>query len=389
MKLARRVSTNLFLIIFSLKFIFKSTLALKCRCINICYFLGMASLSMNASNVHGQQNTYNSQIYHKMNVPINNGPSIANIGSGTVSQPPLQGAAQTCYATGSQGSFANPSYRGHQAIPGSMTPPIAPIHNSSHHLSHASSMPNLQHHMHGSSTIQNTPTFNAPLFNVNDQIPPVATVAEPTTSSYTSAESGHVGKPLFYMSTQGNQQIINNPMNLATSSQQQMPEVKKYTSQPPGTAAEQDKSLMNTTMPSLSTTENLEAPHHIRSNSMPDFKPLQEGTPSLSAPPTDGYYTRSLSPNPPQQRTPSPQLQNDKLDASSSSEHYNNVIDQLNFALDKCSTKLDRRLYDDVKRKLDTLENQWHSESILKEIKERMVLLATGEYGVILLLSFI
>ena len=339
----------------------------------------MTNLSLNANNppahIHGHQNTYHhNQDPVKMGAPPMNGTFVQPATNAPLIQPPFSGS-QSYYAPG---RLSTPGYGGHQPapLPGSMTPPVGPVHNyHPHHLPHASSMPNLQQHFQGDANgaMPNPQGSPAPLFNVNAPFQTVATVGEPSKASSTS--SSHFGRPLFDMNSQSNP-IDGTSKPLGSISN------------PPAAVVGSDHALMNKTMPALSTIDDIDASHHVRSNSMPDFKPLLDGSSmpgTLAAPPTHGYYTRSLSPNPPIQRTPSPTqregaITNDTTyKAITDSGVYHNVMDQLNFALDKCSTKLDTKLYDDIKRKLDILEHQWNSENLLKEVKDRMVKLAEGK----------
>ena len=356
----------------------------------------MANLSLHVnqppSNIHGQQNTYHhNQNYSKVSTPPLIGTFAPSAMSNAISQPPVVSQAPGYYTPASHGHLSMPKYGSTPTppIPGSMTPPVYAVNQSAHHMHHASSMPNLQHPFaeDTSSNSQNHQGSHTPLSNINFPFQTFSTVGEPSTAMSTSIDSTHVGQPLFYPGSQTSQPAIQNPLS-DVHNYQRTSAVTSISHTPPS-VLNSGQHMMNKTMPSLPTLDSGETPHHVRSNSVPDVVPFSNGvrTPpaSIGAPPTEGYYTRSLSPYSSRQKTPSPILkdggvQNDKLQASKEPANHHNVMDQLYFALDKCSATTEAKVYDDVKRKLEILENQLNSTSLSQNVKDRLVTLASGEF---------
>ena len=354
----------------------------------------MANLSLNThhppTNVHGQQNTYHhNQNFTKMSSPPINGTIVPPAGSSAMTQPNFNSQTQNYYSPAMNRHLSIPHYGADQTplVPGSMTPPVYSFHGSAHHMSHASSMPNLQHlQMEDTSSVSQTGQgSHTPLFNINPPFQTSSTVGEPSTTASTSTDSTHVGKPLFCLDSQATQPVLTSPLN----------DYQKTTAscgivQPSINAVNSEQIMMNRTMPSLSTSDNLDLSHHVRSNSVPDIMPHTDrlGTPpaSLGAPPTEGYYTRSLSPNSSRQKTPSPVMKergvpnDDKLPTQSKSINYHDVMDKLNFSLDKCSNTLEKKAYDDVKKKLDILECQWSNDNLSINVRDMLASLASGKF---------
>lgn len=356
------------------------------------FSLGLANLSLSTNhppaNIHGQQNTYHhDQNYTKMSSPPINGTYASPGMNNGISQPPVSLQPKNYYTPFAHGHLSMPNNGANQTspVPGSMTPPVYSVHQNAHHISHASSMPNLQHFTEDTNAYSENPQgSHTPLFNINSPFQTFSTVGETSTAFSKSTDSAHVGRPLFCLSSQANQPVVKNPAN-DVHDYHRTTSLDTMRQPSPGILTEQV--LMNKTMPSLSPSSILESTH-VRSNSVPDIMPFTDGksTPpaSLGAPPTEGYYTRSLSPNASRNKTPSPTLKegdvpnNDKMQAPSDYENHYNVMDQLNFALDKCSATLEKKVYDDVKRKLDILESQLRTNSLSKNVTDKMASLATG-----------
>jgi len=355
---------------------------------------GMANLSLGVNqppnNIHGQQNTYHhSQTQPNVSTPPLIGTFAPPTMNSATSQPPVISQAHGYYTPASHGHLSMPRYGSTPTPPvtGSMTPPIYAVNQNAHHMHHASSMPNLQHPFAEDASFmsQNRQGSHTPLSNIKSPFQTFSTVGEPSTAMSTSTDSTHVGQPLFYPSSQTSQPAIQNPVSNVHNYQRTIA-VTSISHTPPS-VLNSEQHLINKTMPSLPVSDSGETPHHVRSNSVPDVVPFSNGvrTPpaSIGPPPTEGYYTRSLSPYSSRQKTPSPILknggtQNGKLQASKEPENHHNVMDQLYFALDKCSATIEAKAHDDVKKKLDILENQWHSNSLSKNVKDRLVTLASA-----------
>ena len=308
-----------------------------------------------------------------------------------ITRPPVSSQAKSYYTPVAHGHLSTPNYGANQIapVPGFITPPVHSVHQNAYHMSHASSMPNLQHFTEDANAYsQNPQGSHTPLFNINSPFQTFSTVGEPSTALSKSTDSTHVGRPLFSLSSQADQPVIKDPAN----DYQRTTSLDTMRQPSPNILTEQV--MMNKTMPSLSTPNVLDSTHHIRSNSVPDIMPFTDGkgTPpaSLRAPPTEGYYTRSLSPSASRNKSPSPTMKegdapnDEKTVAPSDSDNHYNVMDQLHFALDKCSAALEKKAYDDVKRKFDILECQLRSNNLSKNVQDRLASLATGNSLIVL-----
>ncbi|XP_065058232.1 uncharacterized protein LOC135686015 [Rhopilema esculentum] len=338
---------------------------------------GMANLSLGQNppnqNIHGQQNTYYQSQNYKPSTPNVNStyPPLYNP---SASQPPSIKSSLNPYEPTGNGHPQMPNaYGGHSQMPmsGSMTPPVLMDQHHSTHLPHAASMPNLHRSLSASPQPPMIQNIAPPIFSVNNPSQQVATVGESSAVSGQTSSAAidpfHVGQPLVNFSAKNTSSAIG---DLGNGSYQPVPPIP--------VERINEQAQMNKTVPSLST-EYYEHPHHVRSNSLPDFKPIMNGPPPVTAPPVEGYYaSKSSSACASRQRTPSPLTnQTGQIDQPVSKgidlELYTNIMDQLQFALDKCSVKLEKRLYDDVKRKLDVLGQQWTSEKFSQDIINRIV----------------
>lgn len=302
--------------------------------------------------------------------------------------------------------------------PGFMTPPVmqsSSVMPQSPLMVHAASMPNLQHQLssgdsppviqsnaHGQrmnqphiARINSQPTSNYSLWNQpatgNDNPSTMLNTPASTKGSVPTCDGSHVGQPLFYFSAQASHPAVANAVSTATSNVRSSAEISCFAKPqyvqglPDATKVAQ----LNNTMPALSTDE-IEHSHHVRSSSLPDFQQLENTTPmeqNMIPPPTDGYYTkRASSACSSRQRTPSPVpsehripetgvIQNERC----SSDTLSNTLEKLNFAIEKCSPMSEKKLIDEVRKRLDIFSKSWTEGSLSEQVKFNMVALSTGE----------
>ena len=252
-------------------------------------------------------------------------------------------------------------------------------------------MPNLQHNTTQDQSMPQFPKSPAsiaqPIFSVNT--PTTGDVSGAPIAQVSSHLSGipHVGKPLFYLNSNQDKPALNTAATTADVTQVSSAGMASVTT----TAIPQDRRkseqvMMNKTMPEL-TLEHFENAHHVRSNSMPDFKPLTDSPPILSAPPTDGYYTqRSSSACSSRQRTPSPLAAKKELSSTADQASLpdnigvkTTVIDQLNFSLEKCAPNIEAKIYEDIQKRINILDTQWTEQSLKEPVINRMVSLSHGK----------
>lgn len=322
--------------------------------------------------------------------PTSQMPQVSHIPPASQMPPtvPMPGHA---YGTGpSIQPYKYPPHGSH-TLPGSMTPPVVPVAQPhSPHLFHAASMPNLQHK---TTQDQTTPPFPKspaslaqPIFNVNT--PTTVAVSGAPIAQVSSHLSGipHVGKPLFYLNSNQDKPALNIDVSTANASQVSSAGMASMTTIIPHDCRKNEQVMMNKTMPEL-TPEHFEHAHHVRSNSMPDFKPLVDSPPILSAPPTDGYYTqRSSSACSSRQRTPSPLAAKkeilstaDQAPVTDNIEVRTTVIDQLNFSLEKCAPTIEVKIYEDIQKRINIFDTQWTEQNLKEPVRTRMVSLSQGK----------
>ena len=280
---------------------------------------------------------------------------------------------------------------GSNTLPGSMTPPVVPVAQPhSPHLFHAASMPNLQHNAtqdHSTPPFPNSPaSMTQPVFNVNTST--TGDVSGAPIAQVSSHLSGipHVGKPLFFLNSDQDKPDLSTATTTADASQVSSVGMASMTTAIPHDRRKSEQVMMNKTMPEL-TLEHFENAHHVRSNSMPDFKPLTDSPPILSAPPTDGYYTqRSSSACSSRQRTPSPLAAKKEIPSTADQAPVTDnigvkitVIDQLNFSLEKCAPSIEAKIYEDIQKRIDILDTQWTEQSLNEPVITRMVSLSHGK----------
>ncbi len=295
-------------------------------------------------------------------------------------------------------------------LPGPLSQPVVTgsSHVQSHHLVHASSMPNLQE-FGNRITPQITPVISQgqsistqhsvsgsafnPLVMPGYHTSPItkgeSSISQSSQGLSTfqqgNATTSHVGQPLFYFSSQQSHPAVTNAVSAVTNDLRSSAEIPLS-----GNTGETIKHVEHGAPKEESVIHPYSADghdhaHHVRSTSMPNFNEVKDPGQSMIAPPVQGYYTkRASSACSSRQRTPSP-LAEKKLETTACGEQddaqmLRDTIDKFESILEKFSFVSDVKLLEDVRKRISIFNQSWIEGKLSPKVKSKMVELSSGKH---------